>query len=255
MVFRDLTDDFDHHEPDPELFLDVPFVPTDDAVLHALLRLADVNRNDVLFDLGSGDGRIVVAAAMQHHAHGIGIEIDPSRVADAMEYAAHSRVEHMVDFIEDDLFTADIRAATVVTLYLLDSINIQLRPRLLHELRPGTRVVSHAFGMGDWAPDERLEVAGVNLYKWIVPAQVAGTWHWEGLDGAAFCGQFEQTYQRVTGTVQKDGAEASLRSVTLCGARLDVHIGSDAAEEASRHFALNFENGELASVWEYVSDD
>src|SRR5690606_9512867 len=128
--------------------------------------LAGVGRRDVLYDLGCGDGRIVVAAARHFGTRGVGIEIDPARIADAMEYAGDVGVEYLVDFVEDNIFTADIAEATVVTLYLLDTVNLKLRPRLLHELRPGTRIVSHAFDMGDWLPDEHLELGGINLYKW-----------------------------------------------------------------------------------------
>src|SRR5690606_34127151 len=138
--------------------------------------LGAVNSQDVLFDLGSGDGRIVVAAARDYNARSVGIEMDTVRIADAMEYAGDSRVEFMVDFIEEDIFKADFSEATVVTLYLLDAVNVRLRPQLLRQLRPGTRIISQTFDMGDWEADERLHLSGVNIYKWIVPAQVEGAW-------------------------------------------------------------------------------
>lgn len=174
-MFRDLVDDLDDFSAEPDKFLDVPFVPTDERVIEAMLTLAGVGPEDVLYDLGSGEGGIVIAAARDYRARGIGIEIDPLRIADAMEYAGDAGVEHLVDFVEDDIFTADFHEATVVTLYLLESINIQLRPELLRQLRPGTRIVSHAFNMGDWKADEQVDLSGISIYKWVVPARAACT--------------------------------------------------------------------------------
>lgn len=159
----------DNYSSHSEIVLDVPFVPTDEAVIEAMLDLADVGPNDVLYDLGSGDGRILIAAAMNRNTRGIGIELDPLRIADAMEEAGHAGVEYLVDFLEEDFFEADLSEATVVSLYLLQSVNLQLRPKLLSELRPGTRIVSHAFDMGDWKPDDWTKVGGISIYKWIVP--------------------------------------------------------------------------------------
>src|SRR5690554_6349545 len=131
-MFRDLVDDDLHnYSTVPGMFLDVPFVPTDDEVIKAMLDLAEVGPRDRLYDLGCGDGRIVVKAALERNTRSVGIEIDPLRIADAMEYAGLSGVEYLVDFVEESIFTADFSKATVVTLYLLDSINLQLRPRLL----------------------------------------------------------------------------------------------------------------------------
>ncbi len=190
----DLDFDLDGYSIEPHTFLDVPFVPTDEKVVEAMLDFANVGRNDVLYDLGCGDGRIVVAAALYRNTRGIGIDLDPSRVADAMEYAGDSGVEYLVDFIEEDLMTADFSEATVVTLYLLDVVNVELRPRLLKELRPGTRIVSHAFDMGDWKADEQLKFSGVRLFKWIVPAWVAGTWQWQDSDGKTYRVELKQKY-------------------------------------------------------------
>jgi len=249
-MFRDLVDDLDNYSAEPGKFLDVPFVPTDGNVVEAMLTLAGVGPQDVLYDLGSGDGRIVVAAAKNYDTRGIGIEIDPLRIADAMEYAGDTRVEYLVDFIEDDIFTADIREATVVTLYLLDSINAQLRPRLLSELRPGARIISHAFGMGDWKADDQCKVDGINIYKWIVPAPVAGAWEWAGLDGKRYRIDLQQKYQEVGGDAWVDDEAALLQSATLCGATLELTIqGADAV--APKGFTLEFEDHELQSVVEH----
>lgn len=231
------------------MLLDVPFVPTDERVIEAMLDLGEVGPTDLLYDLGSGDGRILVAAARDRDTRGIGVEIDPRRIADAFDYAGHSRVEYLVDFVEDSIFTADFRDATVVTLYLLDTINVQLRPRLLRDLRPGTRIISHAFDMGDWQADEQVEFSGVKIYKWIVPARVAGTWKWDGRDGKSYRVELQQEYQEVTGRAWVAEEVAELKSATLCGASLQLKIQESNATSPSS-FTLNFENNNLQLVVE-----
>jgi tRNA G37 N-methylase Trm5 len=153
---------------------EVPYVPTDDRVVAEMLAVANVGKDDVLYDLGSGDGRIVITAARKFGTRGIGVDIDPERVKEANENAAKAGVTDRVRFVQQDLFQTDIREATVVTLYLLPSVNMRLRPKLLSDLKPGTRVVSHNYDMGDWTP---LKTIVVNLpedthtvYYWIVPA-------------------------------------------------------------------------------------
>lgn len=246
-MFRDLLDDTDNYSMQPGMFLDVPFVPTDEGVIKAMLDLAEVGPQDLLYDLGSGDGRIVVAAAKDRDTRSIGVEIDPLRIADAMEYAADTRVEYLVDFIEEDIFTVDFSEATVVTLYLLDSINLQLRPRLLSELRPGTRIVSHAFSMGDWIPDDLLELGGIKIYKWIVPAQIAGSWEWEGVDGTPYQVELQQKFQAVTGKAWRDDEAVQLKSTDLHGNTL--YLEMQAGTEV-KGFVLHFKDGELQSVEE-----
>jgi len=152
---------------------DVQYEPTPMPVVHALLELADVGPQDVVYDLGSGDGRIPITAAKEFGARGVGIEIDPQLVAESTRRAARAGLGDRVRFTTQDLFQADLRPATVVTLYLTRELNIRLRPKLLAELRPGTRVVSHRFDMGDWAPERevKLEVDGnpYVVYLWRVP--------------------------------------------------------------------------------------
>jgi SAM-dependent methyltransferase len=148
---------------------DVVYVPTPTAVVDEMLRLADVKSTDLVYDLGSGDGRIVIAAAQQRGARGIGIDIDPQRIREAKENAQKAGVSDRVEFRQQDLFQTDFSDATVVTLYLLPELNIRLRPKLLRELKPGTRIVSHAFDMGDWKPEQVVEVDGRTVYYWVVP--------------------------------------------------------------------------------------
>jgi SAM-dependent methyltransferase len=149
--------------------LDVPYVPTPEPVVNAMLKLAQVRRGDVLYDLGSGDGRIVIAAAKRYGVRGTGVDIDPRRIGEANANARKAGVAARVRFLNQDLFAIDFSEATVVTLYLLPRINLQLRPKLLAELRPGTRIVSHGFDMGDWQPERVVEVGSSTIYLWIVP--------------------------------------------------------------------------------------
>lgn len=148
---------------------DVVYVPTPVPVVNEMLRLANVQSKDMVYDLGSGDGRIVIAAAQKRGARGIGIDIDPQRVREANENAQKAGVSDRVEFRQQDLFQTDFSNATVVTLYLLPELNLKLRPKLLRELKPGTRIVSHAFDMGDWKPDKVVEVDGRTVYYWVVP--------------------------------------------------------------------------------------
>lgn len=167
--FSDLEiDEYGATEP-PELVLDVPFVPSEEAVINIMLDMAEVTGKDFLVDLGCGDGRIVVNAALTRSARGLGVDLDPARIADAMELAASSYVEHLVDFVECDLRDADISQATVVTLYLLDHMNMEIKPKLLSQLAPGTRIVSNAFSMGDWEPVKHARHGHSNIFMWIVP--------------------------------------------------------------------------------------
>jgi SAM-dependent methyltransferase len=161
----------------PQHKLDVPYVPTTEEAVKAMLKLADVKKTDIVYDLGCGDGRIVIAAAKEYGAHGVGIDINPERIKEAKENAKKAGLKNLVRFEEDDLFKADIHDATVVTLFLLRSVNLKLRPKLLRDLKPRTRIVSNTFDMGDWKP-EREDSLGDSgdddslshqLFLWIVP--------------------------------------------------------------------------------------
>lgn len=147
---------------------EVPYLPTPQEVVDGMLKLAGVHTGDTLIDLGCGDGRIVVTAAKRYGVQATGIDIDPERIADAKENADKNGVTDKVRFIQGDLFETDLSKANVVTLYLLPSINMRLRPKLWKELKPGTRVVSHAFDMEDWQPDRKVEVNGRTVYMWTL---------------------------------------------------------------------------------------
>lgn len=148
---------------------DVIYVPTPQEVVDAMLNLAKVGKDDVVYDLGCGDGRIVVTAAQKFGARGVGIDIDPARIADATANVKNAGVGDRVKILQADLFETNISEATVVTLYLLPSLNLKLQPKLLKELKPGTRIVSHAFDMGTWRPEQQLDVNGRQVYFWTIP--------------------------------------------------------------------------------------
>ncbi|HYN13788.1 MAG TPA: class I SAM-dependent methyltransferase [Burkholderiales bacterium] len=150
---------------------DVIYVPTPQEVVEDMLRLANVRKGDVLYDLGSGDGRIAITAAKRYGVRATGIDIDPQRIQEANANAKKAGVTNLVQFRQEDLFKADFKDATVITLYLLPDLNVKLRPRLLEELKPGTRIVSHQFDMGTWKPDKKLESNGRTVYFWTVPAK------------------------------------------------------------------------------------
>jgi predicted O-methyltransferase YrrM len=151
---------------------DVVYIPTPQPVVEAMLTLADVRATDIVYDLGSGDGRIVITAAAKYGARGVGIELDPALVNQATENAAVAGVSDRVRFVEQDLFTADISEATVVTLYLLQSLNERLRPKLIAELNPGARIVSHVFSMGpEWPPARALRVGASPVFLWTIEAR------------------------------------------------------------------------------------
>jgi SAM-dependent methyltransferase len=161
---------------------DVPYVPTTEAAVQEMLKLAGVKKTDVVYDLGCGDGRIVIAAAKNYGARGVGIDINPVRIAEARENAKKAGVENLVRFEEKDLFDADFHDASVVTLFLLPSVNLKLKPRLIEQLKPGTRVVSNTFDMGDWKADKEATLDNSDsedgylshkFFLWVIPQRAA----------------------------------------------------------------------------------
>lgn len=203
--------------------LEVPFVPTPHALVQRMLDLAGVGAADYLIDLGCGDGRIAVAAA-QRGARALGVDLDPLRIEEAAAAARIAGVEARVRFRRQDLFRTPIFDASVVTLYLLPQINLQLRPRLLTELRPGARIVSHAFDMGDWRPEAEEMLDGRRIFLWIVPAVAGGGWSMTDADGVGYAVEIEQRFQQVTGTLTGGGRVTELEGA-LRGAALAFTAG------------------------------
>ncbi len=212
--------------------LTVPYVPTNQATVEALLRIANVGPGDFVIDLGSGDGRILITAARLHGARGFGVDLDPQRVKESIENARVAGVADRVSFHQRDLFDTQIAQATVLTMYLLPEVNRALRPRLLAELKPGTRVVTHDFDLGEWKPDIRASVRGfgTEVHFYVIPAQVAGKWQFQvGASGRGFTfeAQFKQQYQEIEGTVHRDGRLVFLRDERLDGERIQFVLIDD----------------------------
>ena len=213
---------------------DVPYVQTPSNVVEAMLDIGRINADDFLIDLGSGDGRIVIAAAKQHGARGMGIELDPGLVSNANREAGRQGVNARATFVAANIFNADFSTATILTMYLLPKVNLELRPRILAQLRPGTRVVSHDFDMGRWKPDARREVAVPNksygppvsqVYLWYVPADASGKWQWRmQVAGAVrtYEAVFRQTFQELNADAAVDGSAAAAASAQLRGDTISV---------------------------------
>jgi SAM-dependent methyltransferase len=202
--------------------LDVPFVPTPEDAVAKMLDMAYVGPQDTVIDLGSGDGRIAIAAVRDRKAaRATGVDIDPERIAEARANAEQAGVQDRVRFVRQNLFETDISKATVLTMYLLPDVNLKLRPRILSNLAPGTRVVSHAFTMGDWDSDQYETVDGRSLYLWIVPANVAGAWRLDH-PGGPITVQMTQHFQKVTATARRADAQLGVSQALLRGDRLNL---------------------------------
>ncbi|HEX3156967.1 MAG TPA: class I SAM-dependent methyltransferase [Gemmatimonadaceae bacterium] len=227
---------------------DVVFVPTPMEVVHTMLAVTRVGPRDVVYDLGCGDGRIVVTAAKRHGARGVGVDIDPKRIADSRHNVDTSGVKGRVEIRQGDLFTMDLRPATVVTLYLLPRLNVQLRPRLYEQLRPGTRVVSHAFDMGDWEADSTISVDGRTVYYWVMPANVAGRWTVTPAGGRPYTMELEQQYQRARGTATVNGRATPVQNVRLVGTHITLTVNG--ATLTGRVTGDTMSGGQGASAWQ-----
>ncbi|HEU0289936.1 MAG TPA: class I SAM-dependent methyltransferase [Burkholderiales bacterium] len=203
---------------------DVIWVPTPQALVERMLEMAKLTTTDIHYDLGSGDGRTVIAAA-KRGAQAVGVEFNPDMVALSERAAAKEGVSAKAKFINGDIFQTDFSHATVVTLYLLPSLNLKLRPTILR-MKPGTRVVSHAFSMDDWQPDQTDNVEGRTAYLWIVPAAVEGTWRWsvQGSGPKEYELGLRQQYQQVEGLAKLDGRMGQLRNVKLRGDQISFSV-------------------------------
>ncbi len=212
---------------------DVHFVPTDTTKVREMLGAAKVSASDVVYDLGCGDGRFVITAVKQYKAkRGVCVDIDPARIKESRSNADTAGVIDKIQFVEGDLFQQDLSKASVITLYLLPSLNVKLRPKLFEELRPGTRVVSNAFDMGDWKADRTLNVktfSGMQSYAylWIIPADVSGQWRLTAQGGGAkeYTLDVKQKYQEVSGTATSGGQAAPLSSFSVNGDQVAFTLG------------------------------
>jgi SAM-dependent methyltransferase len=209
----------------------IPYVATPEGVGVEMLRLAGVGSADTVYDLGSGDGRLVIAAARDFGATGVGVEIDPNLIQTSREKAATAGVAERTRFLWQDLFETDFREATVVTLYLTEEVNLRLRPKLMRELRPGSRVVSHDFPMADWPPDRLQRVRGPSrvhtIYVWLIPGAFAGRWQLSFGEPEARTATLElsQRFQLIKGTLDMDGQRSAAEG-SLEGDRFQLKAGA-----------------------------
>jgi SAM-dependent methyltransferase len=214
----------------------VRYVPTPDDVVVEMLQLARVDRDDLVYDLGCGDGRFVITAAKVFGARGVGVDIDPDRIRESEENARREGVMDRVKFFVQDLFQTDIREATVVTLYLFPDLNLKLRPKLFRELRPGARVLSYQYGMGEWEPDSQRTVAKPRIspkeaapgyYFWVIPADAAGVWRWRMTTsggGRNYFLRLAQTFQKISGKLEGEVPESRIEEPRLSGDQISFTI-------------------------------
>lgn len=216
--------------------LDVPYVPTPEPVVDRMLEMGNVGPGEYVIDLGSGDGRIVIEAA-NRGATGLGVDLDPERIGEARNNAREEEVDDLVMFKQQDIFETDISSASVVTLYLLPSVNTQLRPVLMKNLEPGTPVVSHRFDMGEWKADSvstlSLEDRTHTVYLWYIPARVDGKWEWETMD-QDFRMRIEQSHQEIEPTLNMNGKEMTIHKAILKGRQITI-----IAEEGNKRFLFS----------------
>jgi precorrin-6B methylase 2 len=200
--------------------LDVPYVPTPQTVVDAMLDMVDLRDGDVVWDLGCGDGRMVITAAKRKDIRGVGVDIDPKRIEESKANAKEAGVSDRVSFEVADLFKTDFSDATVLTMYLLQSVNLKLRPIILSDLQPGARIVSNSFTMGEWTPDATQQTGEDGLsrtiYHWVVPANISGEWEWEiaGKKGSA---SIQQQFQTFSGTAQIEGEDFPFKGGKIQG--------------------------------------
>ena len=218
--------------------LDVGYVPTPMEIVDEMFSMSAVGPGDFLIDMGSGDGRIVITAAKRFGTRGLGVDLNAKLVALSKKYALAEGVAGRTEFLVQDIFLTNIRAADVVTMYLLPEVNLKLRPKLLRELRPGARVVSHNYHLGDWRPDRTVLMPKITaegddaiLYLWVVPADVAGTWHWRvdlRGNGQEFITELQQYYQDISGTVRNQGQQGPIFNASLTGDHIRFSLAGEA---------------------------
>lgn len=209
---------------------DVVWVPTPDGVVDRMLRMAQVTPEDYVIDLGSGDGKIVIMAAQRFKVRGHGIEYNPDMVDLSRCLSREAGVTGMTRFDQGDIFKSDFSQASVITMYLLPGLNLRLRPVLFRNMKPGVRVVSHQFTMGEWQPDETSNIDGKTAYFWVIPANAGGDWRlsWRGETGEAGADMsIDQTFQKIEGRARFSGLEAGLRDARLRGDRITFELMDD----------------------------
>lgn len=233
--------------------LDVAYVPTPDFVVERMLDLANVGPGDYLIDLGCGDGRINIAAA-KRGAFGHGVDLDPERVKEARENAEKAGVADRVVFSQENIYDTDFSQATVIAMYLFPSINLKLRPKFLEELEPGTRIVSHDFGMDNWKPDKQIgRMENHAALLWIVPAKVEGNWSWN-INGKEFKMNVNQKFQEVEIDLTSGSLTYNIEQISLSGKRISF-TATDNSNQKRLLFNGNVENGIIEGIVQFHDGD
>ncbi len=227
-----------------QLGKDVVWVPTPERLIKRMLQMADTTKADLVVDLGSGDGRIPIAAAKMFGARALGVEFDPDLVRYSRQTAERQGVSDRVQFVREDFFKTDLTEATVITLYVSPTVMLQLRPRLL-ALRPGTRIVSHQFTLGDWEADEMARVETVPAYLWVVPANAAGSWQLT-LDGTGYALALSQEFQLLRGSVQSADKTSPVTGGRLRGDSIRFSFADKNGDQ--RIFSGRIEGGQMAGT-------
>lgn len=218
-----------------QTFAEVPYVSTPYEVVDAMIRMADVRADDVVYDLGCGDGRLVIEAVKRAGCRGVGVDIDGDLIALCRSNASAAGVADRARFEKQDFFQTDIREATVMLIYLFTHVNLRLRPKFLDEMKPGSRLVSHIFDMGDWKPDHSASVGSRKVFAWVIPANVTGTWRWSE-PGTGRCAlEIDQRYQQIRGTLLRGHGKTVLSDARVAGDRIAFTIEDEAGGAKARH--------------------
>ncbi len=208
------------------LDLDVPFVPTPLDVVNEMLTMTRIRRDDKLYDLGCGDGRIVISAAKKYGIDCIGVDLDPRRIQECSKNALKASVTDKVKFLQSNLFDVNLSEASVVSIYLLSNVNLKLRSKLFAELKPGSRIISHDFNMDKWVPDKRVERSNHSVFLWIIPANISGNWRWTipfFSGNIKFCLQIKQHFQKAHATIISP-ENAVVKSISICGNTIRIKL-------------------------------
>jgi hypothetical protein len=220
---------------------DVIFETTPHKVVKEMLKLAEVKKGDTVYDLGSGDGRIVIAAAKDFGANGVGVEIDKDLIDESIRNAQEAGMEGMVRFVQEDFYQVNLGDATVVTMYLLPNLNVRLSPKFLKELKPGSKIVSHRWEMGKWKPDKTLKAYGATVYLWVVPAQVEGNWRVtlrNEKESREYTLAIKQDFQKIRATLGDEKRRYTVEDMNLEGNGIAISVSDGVRGKA---FKMNME--------------
>lgn len=237
-------------------FAQVPYVPTPENVVEGMLQMADVKQSDLVYDLGCGDGRIVITAAKKYGAKGVGVDNNQTRIDESNENAKMSEVTGLVEFRNQNLFETDLTKASVVTLYLLSEVNLRLRPKLFKELEPGTRIVSHSFDMDDWEPDSQKYIDSRSIYFWKMPANFSGTWTWINGSKDTTRLNLTQKFQVINGVFESNGKKHNIEYTKVNGNKAELQFWTDGRENRiilenpsvkKNEMTIRLQNGDSAS--------